>query len=139
MRTRIAFACSAALLASIAGCTASAPSPGPSSAADATAFLAGANETLLKFGILGNRGGWVAQNFITEDTAALNARISQESIEATVKLAKEATKFDAITLPDLERRQLNVLKTSLVMVTPSDSKEAEEITTIMGRLEAAYG
>src|SRR6476659_1126140 len=139
MRTRIAVACSAALLTVIAGCTASAPSPGPASAADATAFLAGANETLLKFGILGNRGGWVAQNFITDDTAALNARISQESIEATVKLAKQATKYDGLALPDSERRQMNVLKTSLVIVTPADPKEAEELTAIMSRLEAAYG
>ena len=34
---------------------------------------------------------------------------------------------------------MNVLKTSLVMVTPADPKEAEELTTIMSRLEAAYG
>ena len=35
-----------------------------------------------------------------------------------------------------ERRQLNLLKLSLVMATPSDPKEAEELTTIMARLEA---
>jgi len=36
----------------------------------------------------------------------------------------------------VERRQLNLLKLSLVMATPSDPKEAEELTTIMARLEA---
>ena len=33
----------------------------------------------------------VAQNFITEDTEAIQARISQQSIEAAVKLAKDAS------------------------------------------------
>ena len=140
MMLRISLPCSGVLLALTVACTPSGTTgPAPPTAADATAFLDNANQTLLKFGILGNRGGWVAQNFITEDTEALNARISQETIEATVKLAKEATRYDALTLPALERRQMNVLKTSLVMVTPAEQKEAEELTTIMARLEAAYG
>jgi peptidyl-dipeptidase A len=128
------------LLAVTLGCgPALAPAPPPASPSDARMFLDNANQTVLKFGILDNRAGWVAQNFITDDTEALDARISQESIEGSVKLAKDATKFDALTLPEIERRQMTMLKTSLVMVTPADPKEAEELTTIMARLEAAYG
>ena len=137
--TRFLLAGSSALFAATVACTALAPAPAPASAADAKAFLDNANQTLLKFGILGSQGGWVAQNFITDDTAALNARISQESIEAVVKFAKDTMKFDGLALSDSERRQMNVLKTSLVLVTPSDQKEAEELTTIMARLEADYG
>ena len=138
--TRSSLVCSAALLAVAAACTrALAPAPVPATAADARAFLDQANQTLLKFGILGNRSDWVAQNFITDDTAAVNARISQESIEAAIKLARDATKYDSLSLPQSERRQMNVLKTSLVMVTPADPAEAEELTGIMSRLEAAYG
>jgi peptidyl-dipeptidase A len=129
---------SGALLAFTVACTPT-PTPTPPTPADATAFLSNANQVSLKFGILGQQSGWVAQNFITEDTEALSARINQEAIEATVTLAKGATRYDGLTLPDNERRQLNVLKTSLVMVTPADQREAEELTTIMARLEAAYG
>jgi hypothetical protein len=139
MTMRMPLYCSGALLAASVACT---PASAPGTAAtpaEAKAFLDQANQTQLKFGILGNRAGWVAQNFITDDTAAVNARISQEAIEATVKLAKDATKYDTLALPDAERRQMNVLKTSLVMVTPADPKEAEELTGIMSRLEAAYG
>jgi len=139
MTMRMPLCCSGALLAASVACT---PASAPGTAAtpaEAKAFLDQANQTQLKFGILGNRAGWVAQNFITDDTAAVNARISQEAIEATVKLAKDATKYDTLALPDAERRQMNVLKTSLVMVTPADPKEAEELTGIMSRLEAAYG
>ena len=37
------------------------------------------------------------------------------------------------------RRQLNLLKLSLVMVTPSDPKEAEELTRITSRMDGMYG
>src|SRR5206468_2219660 len=47
--------------------------------------------------------------------------------------------FDKVEVAPDERRRLNLLKLSLVMVTPSDPKEAEELTTIMARLEATYG
>jgi peptidyl-dipeptidase A len=117
---------------------ASAPPPQPT-AADAKAFLDNANQALLKLDVIGNQSGWVAQNFITDDTEAIQARISQQAIEAAVRLAKGATKYDAVMLPPDQRREMNILKTSLVMVTPSDSKEAEELTTIMARLEATYG
>src|SRR3954469_24178977 len=139
MMMRITRCCSGVLLFASVACKAASAPGSAVTPADAGTFLEQANQTQRRFGILANRAGWVAQNFITDDTAALNARVSQESIEATVKLAKEATKYDALALPDSERRQMNVLKTSLVMVTPADPKEAEELTAIMSRLEAAYG
>ena len=112
--------------------------PGPT-AADAKAFLATVNQTLLKLGVEANQGGWVQQNFITDDTGALAARTSQRYIDATARFVKDATRFDTLDLPADERRALNVLKTSLVMVTPADPGESEELTTIMARLQSMYG
>ena len=37
------------------------------------------------------------------------------------------------------RRQLDLLKTTLVVVTPSDAKQAGELTTLTASMEAAYG
>src|SRR5712671_4680387 len=125
MRVRASFAL--AVVLTLAGC---APAPPTPTAADAKAFLDNANQTMLKLGILGNQAGWVQQNFITDDTEALNARVNQQVIDAIARFAKESTKFDRLELPADERRQLNVLKTSLVMSTPSDPKEAEELTNI---------
>src|SRR5436190_8338700 len=112
--------------------------PAPT-AADAKAFLDNVNQTMLKLGVEANQGGWVQQNFITDDTDALAARSNQRYIDAIARFVKDATRFDKLDLPADERRQLNVLKTSLVMVTPSDSKESEELTNAMARLESAYG
>src|SRR4051812_21049501 len=128
MTMRISRCWSGVLLAASVACKA-ASAPGTAvTPADAGTFLDRANQTQRRFGILANRAGWVAQNFITDDTAALNAPASQESMEATVALAKEATKYDAIARPDSHRHQMNVLKTAPVMVPPADQKEAEELT-----------
>jgi len=81
----------------------------------------------------------VAETYITDDTEALNARETQISIEAVKKYARDAVRFDHVTVePDI-RRQLNLLKLSLVMVTPSEPKEAEELATIAARMDATYG
>ena len=111
----------------------------PKSADDAKQFLTNANSAILKLAIESARAGWVAQTFITEDTEALDARATQQITEATARFAKEAAAFDSIEVPADERRQLNLLKLSLVMATPSDPDEAEELTQIVSRMRGAYG
>ena len=113
-------------------------SPAPTAAA-AKAFLDTANQTMLKLGIEQNQAGWVQQTYITDDTEALSARASQEFIDATARFAKESTKFDKVSVAPDERRQLNLLKLSLVMATPSNPAESDELTRIAARLESAYG
>ncbi len=135
MRTRfLVFV--AALVPLVAGCSRAQSGP---TAADAQKFLDNVNETMRRLGVEQNQAGWVQQNFITDDTDALAARVNQRYIDAIARFAKEATAYDRVELPPAARRQLNLLKVSLVMATPSDPKEAEELTTIMARLEATYG
>ena len=111
----------------------------PPTAGDAKAFLDTVNDTMKRLGIEQGRAGWVQQTFITDDTEAIAARANQEFIDATARFAKEATRFDNVTVPADQRRQLNLLKLSLVMVTPANPKESDELTKIMARLESAYG
>jgi len=139
--TRIAMAAlTAAALAAVA-CTVGAPggTPPGATADDAKKFLDDVNGTLLKLGVAGSQAGWVAQNFITDDTEALDARGSQQLADATAKYAKQSTRFDKVQLPADQRRQLDVLKVSLVLATPADPKEAEEVTQLNSRMRAAYG
>lgn len=111
----------------------------PPTAADAVTFLATVNDTMHRLGVAQNQAGWVQQTYITDDTEALGARVNQEYIDAIARFAKDATRFDKVDVPVDQRRQLNLLRLSLVMVTPADPKEAEELTKIMARLEATYG
>src|SRR5436305_13243553 len=126
-------ACSAA-----AACSRGASSSAPT-AADAKAFLGTVNETTLKLGIEASRAGWVQQTYITDDTEALAARANQLANEAGARFAKEATRYDKVDVPADQRRQLTLLKTSLVLATPADPKESDELSKIMARLESTYG
>ena len=127
----------AAVCVAMSGCADS--SGAPPSAADAKAFLDNVNETMKTLGIEQGRAGWVQQNFITDDTEAIAARANQLAIDAGARFAKEAVKFDTANVSDDQRRQLNLLKVSLVMATPSDPRESEELTKTTARLESAYG
>jgi peptidyl-dipeptidase A len=125
-----------AVMAAACGTPPSANAPTP---ADATKFLADVNESMKTLEIEANQAGWVQQNFITDDTEALEARVSQRVTDAIAKNAKDAAKYDKTAVSPLERRQLELLKNALVMVTPADPKEGQELTTIMARLESTYG
>jgi len=133
-----------AALLGAAGCSVSAPTTkqpagGAASAADAKTFLDRVSADALRLGISQSQAGWVQQTYITDDTNAISARANRQYIDAMASAAKQATKYDKVNVPADQRRQLNLLKVSLVMATPADAKAAEELTNTMARLEAAYG
>jgi len=123
----------------VSACTKGDTAAAPPTAAEAKQFLDSVNDTMKRLEIEQNQAGWVQQNFITDDTEAIQARVNQRVTDAIAKYAKDAARFDKVQVPADQRRQLNLLKLALVMVTPSDPKEGEELTTIMARLESTYG
>lgn len=124
-----------------AACGVGAPgSRGPAATADEAArFLEEVNDTTARLAIEQQRASWVAATYITTDTQAIAARANQAFIEAVARYAREATRFDGVELPPDARRQLELLKVMLVTATPSDSKEAEELTNLTASMEATYG
>jgi peptidyl-dipeptidase A len=137
MKTRLAII----FLFFISGCAAQGNGTGEPRAnpGDAKKFLDEVNDSLLKLNVEGSQAGWVSETYITDDTSALNAKSNQRLIEATERYSKDAVKFDKVDVPPDLRRQLNLLKLSLVMATPSDSKESEELTKIAANLDGEYG
>lgn len=112
----------------------------PAATADeAQKFVTEANATLLKVSIEQQQAGWVAENFITEDTEALGARANQTLIDAAARYAKAAVRFDKIEVAPDVRRQLTLLKVALVLASPSDPKLGEEMTTLVSSMTATYG
>src|SRR5262245_60401217 len=101
MKFTLRFAvCGLAALVAVAACGVSAPG-GPvqssvATPAEAANFLTSANDTLLRLGIANAQTGWVAQNFITDDTEAVDARATQVAADAAAKFAKDATRFDTL-------------------------------------------
>lgn len=113
-------------------------SPAPTSA-DADAFLARVDAAMTRLLIEQNQSGWVAQTYITDETEAIDARVNRAVIDQVARFAKESTRFDGVEVSPDKRRQLNLLKLALVMATPSDAREAEELTKVTSRLLSTYG
>jgi peptidyl-dipeptidase A len=128
----------AAACVSVIGCARSSTAPAPTAAA-ARAFLDNANATTLRLGIQQGQAGWVQQTFITDDTEAIAARANQAANEAGATFARESVQYDHVDVAADQRRQLNLLKVALVLATPSDPKESDELSKIMARLESTYG
>ena len=106
---------------------------------DAKQFLSETEARLLALNAEGQRADWVHENFITDDTEGLSAKADQRAIDETVKRAKESTRFTELALPDDEARKMKLLKVGLVLATPSDPKESEEVTRLSSSLDGAYG
>ena len=105
--------------------------PNPSSAPtadDARTFLTAVNASLLKLGIAASQAGWVAQNYITDDTEASVTGYSGPGRRVR-EVREGGGRFDKVELPPDQRRQLDLLKVVAGAGTPSDPKEAEELTS----------
>lgn len=112
---------------------------GTPSTEEARRFVDGAEADLLTLANESGQAAWVAANFITQDTEALAAKANERSINAGVRYAKEATRFDSVQAPEDLARKLKLLKLALVLPAPADPKEAAEMTRLAAALEGAYG
>ena len=117
----------------LAGC-ASKPTP-----EEAKKFIGDAEQKLLVLGAEQNRADWVKDTYITDDTEAIAAKLDERAINAAVDYAKQSTRFDGLTLDPETARKIKLLKLSLTIATPADSKESEELTRITSSLEGTYG
>src|SRR5687768_7792798 len=79
-------------------------------AAEAKAFVDDADARLLKAAIEASRSDWVKSTFITDDTEYLAGVANQRLSSMQADLAKAATKFDKVAVPDDVRRRLLMLK-----------------------------
>jgi peptidyl-dipeptidase A len=107
--------------------------------AEAKKFIEDAEAKLLEVNVEASRADWVKDTYITEDTEILAAKADERAINARVELAKQATRFDHLKLPEDLARKMKLLKLSLTLATPSDPKESAELTQIVSSLEGTYG
>jgi peptidyl-dipeptidase A len=111
----------------------------PPTLAEARTFIERAQSKLLELSVEDARADWVKSTFITDDTEILAAKADQDAIEATMQLAKEATRFSHLKMPEDLARQFLLLRLSLTLAAPSDPKEAQELTQVASRMEGIYG
>jgi len=81
---------------------------------------------------------WVQANFVTEDTNALVAKVSEEATKKGVALALGAKKFNDMELDYDTRRKLEILKAGLTIPAPEDDALTKELAQITSNLDATY-
>jgi peptidyl-dipeptidase A len=106
---------------------------------EARKFIDDVEQKLLVLSVDSGQADWIKSTYITDDTEAIAAKLDERAIAATVGYAKEATRFDGLTLDPVTARKIKLLKLSLTIATPSDPKESEELTRIVAGMEGTYG
>lgn len=108
-------------------------------AADAAAFVEEAEQRLEKLGQYSEKVAWVYSTYITDDTAELVARASEQMTAAQVELAGEAARYAAVEGLDLEtRRKLDMLRSGITIPAPSDPDKIAEQAEIGAELSGMY-
>ena len=109
------------------------------SAAEAQQFMDKAEVRLADLSVKVNRASWVQENFITDDTEAMEADAIDEDTAVTTELVEQAKRFDGLKLsPELARKFL-LLKLSLTAPAPKDAALRREMTEIGVSLDGDYG
>jgi peptidyl-dipeptidase A len=106
---------------------------------EARQFLDKAESELLQLSNEASQAAWVQSTYITLDTEALAAKANERLISASVRLAKEASRYEKAALPEDLQRKLKLLKLAITLPAPSDPAEAAEMTKLAAGLESAYG
>ena len=106
---------------------------------EARAFVEEAEARLLGLWREAGRASWVQNNFITEDTNAMEEAARADLMAATTELAGTTARFDALVLPEDVERKLLRLRTSLSAVAPSEAVLQQELAEIMTEMESIYG
>jgi peptidyl-dipeptidase A len=108
-------------------------------AAEAERFIAKAEARLLDLWIKEGRASWVSENFITDDTEAIVADADVAVKAATADLAREARRYDKLSLPAEVARKFKLLKLSVDIPAPRDPEAQAELAKIAASLEGDYG
>ena len=107
-------------------------------AAEAVAYVANAEATLEKDYEIQAKTYWIQANFVTEDTNALVAKVSEEATKVGVSLALGAKKFNGVEVDYDTRRKLEILKAGLTLPAPENDALTAELAKITSNLDATY-
>jgi peptidyl-dipeptidase A len=106
---------------------------------EAKKFIEHAEQDLFDLQVKAARADWVQKNFITDDTEAIAADADEIVNTAATKYAKEAHRFDQLSLPSELARKRRLLELAAGFPAPDDPKAQKELAQILTSLEGDYG
>jgi len=134
-------------LCACSGTTKPAPTPAPAqaepdepTAAEAKAFVDGAEARLLELWKASEGAHWVLATDITDAHAAAAAEADEAVMAAMSEIVPQAASFDGVEgLDEVTARKLDLLKRSTTLPAPSDPAKRAELAGIMTKLAGMYG
>ena len=111
---------------------------GPATVEGAQAYVAAAEEELLRRSEYEGRVAWVYNTNINYDTEWLLQRTDAEGTEARVRLASGAARYADLDLPADTRRKIDLLRLSLTLPAPQREGAASQLSEITTRLASIY-
>jgi peptidyl-dipeptidase A len=112
--------------------------PQPATAAEAQAFVDGANAELLKLATEASHAQWTANTDITGDTEATSALLNEQATARALALTAESHRFDHVNLPPELKRQIMLLQVN-APAAPKDPKLLAEQSELAAQLTGMYG
>jgi peptidyl-dipeptidase A len=106
---------------------------------EAERFISQAETRLLDLWIKNQRASWLAETFITDDTETISADADQAVKAATAELAREARRYEKLSLPPDVARKFKLLKLSVDLPAPHDPASQAELAKIAVSLDSDYG
>ncbi len=106
---------------------------------EAKEFLEATEIEIAEFSAYAAKVYWIKANFITEDTAALEARVGEESAKMSTRLSNGAKRFKDLALPADMKRKIDGMLRGSNFPAPDNEAAAKKLATIMTDLDGAYG
>ncbi len=106
---------------------------------DAQNFVDSAQREMTKMSVPAAKAAWVYATNINDDTATVNAYLSELYSNRAAELAKQAADYNHVEAdPDL-RRKLDLMRAGLTMPPPADPAKSERLAQIGSELDGMYG
>lgn len=106
---------------------------------EAKEFLEAAEKELSEFSAYAAKVYWIKANFITEDTAALEARVGEEGAKMSTRMSNQAKRFKDLALPADMKRKIDGMLRGSNFPAPDDEAAAKKLAKIMTDLDGTYG
>lgn len=120
--------------------TADPATSGPPTVEQATAFVADTDKGLRATWEKQARADWINSTYLTEDTDALAADAQQATMEYLTGAIKAAARYkDLAGVPPDAARQLELLRRSATLPSPSDPAKRKELAELAVGMQSAYG
>jgi len=107
-------------------------------AKDAEAFIAKVEAELIPLNEYSARVSWIGNNFITEDTMWLQAKVRAEMTRLRVDNAKTAATFDRVEVDPAIRRKLDILKRQITLPAPRGRITEQQIAKLAVEIGSRY-